>query len=83
MLTNHVESVRAGLLDKMLNVDPGDEGKNFSAYKVKLSDIILQYQAEVKDEQTASNEQRIAHDGDHEISKGETGEHDHPSGTGL
>ena len=77
MLTSHVESVRADLFDKMLNVDLGDEGKKFSASKVKLSNIISQYQAKVKAdrEEAASNEQRIAHDGDHEISKGETGKH--------
>ena len=75
MLTSHVESVRADLFEKMLNVGPGDEGKKFSASKVKLSDIISQYQAEVEDEEAVSNEQRIAHDGDHEISEGETGKH--------
>ena len=75
MLSNHIQNVRADLLDKMLNAGPGDEGKKFSASKGKLSNIISQYRTKVKDEEAASNEQRIAHDGDHEISKGETGKH--------
>ena len=75
MLSNHIQSVQADLLDKMLNVGQGDEGKKVSASKQKLSDIVLQYQAKVKadHEEAASSEQRIAHDGDHEISKGDSG----------
>ena len=71
MLSNHIQSVRADLLDKMLNVDQEDEGKKISASKQKLSDIVLQYHAKVKAdrEEAASSEQRIAH----EISKGDSG----------